>query len=301
MSANITGHVRVSLGDVDLVSLQALGDRGRQDVEQEALAPVLLDADLLVLRIDLHAQLLLLAREVPEERIDHHRDRGEVEHEEHGHRLQVHLVRRRARQQVVEHARHHRHEEPREEPRHGLARAQHRDRAHRRHEAPQAHARGIDEVADGPLHREGREEDQPQLDDRERVEALQLPPQRDGDHRERLEDERDRGGVLVSHAPVHREPEGRRAHHERGGEHQHVAGELLLGRQRDTRGAGAGVAVATLIDASLVESSSIFLRGIIAQSDRILLSKPYIPEQVIHEHGRPRRLHLVRRKTRALA
>src|SRR6188508_3643074 len=66
-------------------------------------------------------------------------------------------------------------------------------------------------------------------------------------------------------------------------------------------GAGAGVAVATLIDASLVESSSIFLRGIIAQSDRILLSKPYIPEQVIHEHGRPRRLHLVRRKTRALA
>ncbi len=33
-----------------------------------------------------------------------------------------------------------------------------------RDEAPQAHARGGDEVADRPLDRERREEDQPQLD-----------------------------------------------------------------------------------------------------------------------------------------
>src|SRR5689334_22616598 len=65
--------------------------------------------------------------------------------------------------------------------------------------------------------------------------------------------------------------------------------------------AAAGTAGASLNDASLVESSSIFLPGIISQSAKILLSKPYIPEQVIHEHGRPRRLHLVRRKARALA
>ena len=223
-------HVGVALRDVHLVALEAVGDRGREDVEQEPLAPLLLLADHLVLGIDHRAQLLLLGGEVPQQHVDHQRDRGEVQHEEDRHGLQIEVLRHGAREEEVEGAREHRHEEPGEEPGQRLARSQHRHRANRRHQSPEAHARGVHEVADRPLHGERREEDERELDEGEEVELAHLPPQPDRDDRERLEDERDRRRVLVPHAPVDGEPERGRAHHEARGEHQHVARQFLLGR-----------------------------------------------------------------------
>src|SRR6185503_14225516 len=67
-------------------------------------------------------------------------------------------------------------------------------------------------------------------------------------------------------------------------------------------GTAAGTDGASFSGASLVESSIISGPGIMAQDVRILVYSAYTPEHPIHDHdGRSRRLHLVRRKARAMA
>jgi|GEM_PF-5521818 len=212
--------------------LEALGHRRRQDVEQEALGALLLGLQLPVRLFEFRLDLELFPDREPQQRIDHRRHGDEVEREEHHAGAQRHLLRaRRAEvdQGVVDRAGKDHQRRPGEEPGDRLAHAEEEDGADRREQPPQDEAARVDEIADAPLHHEGREEEQAELRDAEEGKVAR----QDVDHHVRgqrdLEEIRVSDGKLRAEQPVDRQPDHRSHADEAGGEHQELLVEADFG------------------------------------------------------------------------
>jgi hypothetical protein len=217
------GHVGEAVGDGLVAALQPLGHRAGQDVEQQPFRSLLLDLQQAVGLGEPRLRPLLFDGGEAQQQEDDGRHRREVEREEHHRRpdrnlrlgLQLHVG-----QVVIEGARHGQQEEIGDEPGEALARADEEDGPHRRQQAPDGDAAGGDEVADAPLHDEGKEQEQRQLADAEEIEIAPADVDRQVGRQQDLEGERQVRGKLRPEAPVDDQPQHRGDAGQAGGEHQ---------------------------------------------------------------------------------
>ena len=251
-------HIRMSVGDIGFLPLQPLGNRRRQDIQQQAFREFFLGLDRMGLCVNRIAQLGLLAGEVPKQHIHHCRDRDEIQHEKNRHGLLVQLLYIEA-QLVIEHARHRRHENVGNEPGHRFLGTHDHDRADRRQQRPQRNSAGIDEIADRPLQHKWGEQEQRELHQAKRRQLARFQVENNGANRDELEGQWNQGREALAETPVNRQPQHRGEHHQAGREQQHVArkfffrAQLIRSRglevgQLGSNLAGHGCSVAILLE-----------------------------------------------------
>ena len=153
------------------VGLQSLGDRLRQDVQEEGFRPLLLGSECRQRRVAL----------VGEGREDGEGDRGGTDHVQRQHRArepdrQIRVREQRLAGQAGEQEDHH----ERDEPADSLTHLEEDERAERSQEAPQPDTSGSKEPADQHLPGSRRQQDVEELRDQERLEA---PGSREDHHR----------------------------------------------------------------------------------------------------------------------
>src|SRR6185369_7440501 len=172
MSTNIT-VTSAKPGDGLFVMFEALGDRAGQDVEEQALGALLFFQQQLVSRFQTGLGLGFLLYGVAQQDIDNAGNGGEVQGEEEDAGPGCHLGHRGShavRQEIVEETGEGCQENIGDEPGDRFAGAEEKYGPDRSQQAPQAGAAGRNEVADAPLHREGREKEKGELRIAEEIE-----------------------------------------------------------------------------------------------------------------------------------
>lgn len=230
------------IGDDFLPLLQTFGHRRRQDVEEQFLGTILGLQQLPMRFFEALLDLALLLYRITQQHIDDGCDRNEVEREEHhagAERDGQLLGGINIGEQEIEDAGQRGEQHPGEEPDDRLAHAIAKNRPEWRQQPPEDDAAAGDEIADAPLHREGREEKQRELGEAEEVEIAGIDIEQQVAGQRELEQVGESDRKLGAERPINGHPKHRGDAHQAGGEEQQLFVEREL---RRIAGLDAGIA-----------------------------------------------------------
>ena len=199
-------RLAVQVGDQPVALLEARGDRAGEDVEEEPLRLLLLDAEATVLLGERSHRRLPLAHHVEEEQVRGRRDGDDVEGEEAdahglGHR------RHRGGQEGVDERGDADQRRPGAEPRERLPRPVDEQRPERRDERPEADRAAVGEATQAPLQEHRQQEHEDELAGAEGAEAFRAGEVHQARQADQLVAERDGGGERVTEQPVGGDPD----------------------------------------------------------------------------------------------